>query len=391
MMNRTALTFVLTATLSVLHVGAATVFAQSPATADEPGRLSRRGADDEEGARGASAERALRKESSAAMEGLWPSQKLTRLMILRWSEEVGDQYDLSDEQLQRTQDIMVRRWTEYLGENRERIQPLVNEFIEMRMEMEPPGEDRVKEWASRALPAFKDLRGEFDNIAEEFREVLTPLQSAKLDREMMKMNMGMRMAENKLQQWKLGDFEEYEVWEATQEVRRERREQRERDRAAERGEMPPVEEEPDEISKEVDAWKRYAEDFIRGYDLDAGQADTARSILQELIERALAHRDSRRDDIMRLERRIAAGAKSDEEREAIRKDLVRLYGPVDEMFQELRRRLEAIPTSEQKARFDENTKRDREARREERRRRFEERRREREAAATADSASPSEE
>ncbi len=293
--------------------------------------------------------------AATAMDGLWPSENLTRLMVLRWCEDISDKYELNDDQRRRYQEAEVKRWTEFMGAHRFDAQPLVNEFIELRMELEPPTKERVQSWAQRATPVFEEIRGKINQATEEFREVLTPLQKARFERDVLQLGVGMQFAEKKLQQWREGEFDPEEFWEPTRAERRRRREERRRRRAAEAGETTEAkagQPELDQISKEVHAWEEYVEKFAQVYKLDEGQRDAARSCLAELKARALSHRDRRRDEIARLEYRIAQHTGSKEELAQIKAQLVELYGPIDGMFQELKHRLEQIPTDRQKQNVD---------------------------------------
>ena len=83
-------------------------------------------------------------------EGLWPSQTLVRLFVLRICEDVSNKYGLDDDQSRRYQEAEVKRWSDFASAHRAEIQPVINEFIEMRMELEPPAKERVQAWARRA-------------------------------------------------------------------------------------------------------------------------------------------------------------------------------------------------------------------------------------------------
>jgi hypothetical protein len=285
------------------------------------------------------------------IEGLWPSQNLIRLVVVRWCQDVSDNYDLDETQRSRYREAEVRRWIEFAGKHRSELQPLINEFIEMRMELEPPSKQRVQTWAERATPLFDELRGQVGEAVDEFKKVLTPLQAAKFETDRLKMSAGMMVAESKLKQWRSGVFELDEFWEPTRAEQRRRDAERRKRKAAEgsdEAEPKPATGEVDQIGQEVTAWEQYVEQCIRTYGLDEGQRDAARSCLSELKARALAHRDRRRDEIARLEEDIKKHTGSEAEMAQIKAQLTELYGPVDEMFQELRRRLEKIPTSAQR-------------------------------------------
>ena len=144
---------------------------------------------------------------AAPAEGLWPSPKLLNLMLLRWAEEACEEYDLDGDQRTKVREATVKRFETFLTENRSQIQPLANEFIEMRMTLEPPSKERVQAWADRALPVFEKSRAKIRESNDEFRKVLRPMQRAKFEVDALQMGAGMAIAEQKLKEWKGGEFD----------------------------------------------------------------------------------------------------------------------------------------------------------------------------------------
>ncbi len=290
-------------------------------------------------------------------QGIWPSPKLMQLMLTRWAEEAGYEYDLDDQQREKTRKAVVDRWTKFLDENRDEIQPLTNEFLEMRMEITPPTKSRVQEWARRAKPVFEKTTKQLDEGTAEYRAILRPNQRIKFEIDAVQMKVGLGLAQQKFIQWEKGDFEPDDFWEPIgpdRDARREERKKRRKEREAQDAEREQKRKAADEqstnpIDAELDSWQQYVADFISAYGLDAGQQTTAQSCLTELRSRAIAHRDRYRDEIARLEDRIAASAGTDEELGEIKDQLNRLYGPIDDMFKELQTRLEQVPTGDQRA------------------------------------------
>jgi hypothetical protein len=291
-------------------------------------------------------------------EGLWPSPRLMRLMLARWAEEASRQYDLDDEQRAKVREATVDRWSKFIDENREAMQPLANEFVEMRMELKPPPKERVQEWAKRAGPVFDKVRTQLDEGADEFRKVLRPVQRAKFEIDALQMKVGLQIAEQRIKQWQSGEFKPDEFWEPLPSDRESRRAEKRRNReereaksayASESSESDAKDAAADQIAVELDTWDRYVAEFIRSYGLDAGQRTTVLSCLSELKERAVAHRDRHHEEIDQLEKRVASNAGTEAELADINKQLVELYGPIDDMFKELRSRIEQVPTAEQRA------------------------------------------
>lgn len=293
-------------------------------------------------------------------EGLWPSPKLMNALLGRWADSVSEEFKLDEAQRGQVREAATRRWSEFFTNHRAIIQPIANDFLELRMELEPPAKEDVQAWAKRAAPVFDEFRNQFAEAQNDFRKVLHPMQRARFELEALQFGAGLQFAEQRMKRWESGEFDPMEFWEPTRShpearkerwaERRERREERRR-HWAERESQANADDAPetDQIALELTSWEKYVAEFIRSYDLDEGQRTAALSCLQEMKERATAHRERRREDILELEKRIRANSGVPEELERIKKLLVELYGPVDEMFKELQKRMEAIPTALQRA------------------------------------------
>ena len=163
---------------------------------------------------------------SPAPEGLWPSAKLMRSVLTRMADDLSERYELDDDQRTKVREATVRRWDEFLSQNRATLQPLLNEFLEIRLDPEPPSKESVQRWADRALPAFEKARDEVHSNWTDLREVFTPFQRAKFEVEALATGVGLQVAEQKLKQWREGEFELEEVWEPREGDREQRREER---------------------------------------------------------------------------------------------------------------------------------------------------------------------
>ncbi len=296
------------------------------------------------------------RESREDSGGLWPTGRMMDLMIARWAEMVADRYELDEAQKSDLTAKMQKRWGGFARENEKDFKPLMNDFIEMRLQMEAPTKEQVVEWSGRAGKAFDLFEKQIADGVEEMRGILREDQLGKFEGDLLGFKAGMQFARTQLGRWQQGEFNEREFWDPPLAVRRERRaaeEARERaeaerakaEEAAKAGESP-----TDQIATEVDAWTKYVEEFISRFQLDEAQTKSANSILKEMKERALVHRDANKAEIDRLEKKIAEHDGTEDELKEIEAQLVKVYGPIDAMFEELQRRLDPIPTSEQKAR-----------------------------------------
>lgn len=286
-------------------------------------------------------------------EGLWPSEKLLGLLLARVADRMTERREMSDQLRREIRDAFVDRWSRFLNDNRAKLQPLGNEFLEMRLGLTPPDKKRVQDWAARTAPVFDAIKQQVRESREAVGSALDPVQRAKFAVESMAMEVGLQFAEMKLAQYESGRFDDVDFWqphgmdrEARREIRENRRKKRRAVVAEIRKNQPPV----DQIEVELSAWEQFTADFIRIYDLDDAQRNAGLSCLSELTQRAEAHRNRYREEIERLERQIASRAADGPELAEIKEKLVSLYGPIDDMFAELKSRLGTIPTSAQRAR-----------------------------------------
>lgn len=287
--------------------------------------------------------------------GFWPTHRMMESLIGRWAEMVASRYELDERQQKELLSQMQRRWLRFADDNEKLLKPLFNDYVEMRLQMEQPTKEQIIEWSQRAAKAFDLFESEINRGTEEMRNLLREDQLPKFEADVLGFQAGMQFARIQLGRWQQGEYREQEFWDPPMAVRRARRAEEEARRAAaekSRGEADAAAVStapPDQVAAEVDAWQKYVEEFIARYRLDTAQQKTARSILHEMRERALSFRDANKLEIDRLEERIAASRGTPEETAAIEKDLKRLYGPIDALFEEMKRRLEPIPTAEQKA------------------------------------------
>lgn len=98
---------------------------------------------------------------------------------------------------------------------------------------------------------------------------------------------------------------------------------------------------PVAIPTDTDAWTAYVRNFETANDLDEPSRQTADNILHELRTRRDAYMSSHRTDLAEVDRKAKAAA-SQVERAAAEQDRKTIQKPVEDMFQELKDRLEPL-------------------------------------------------
>ncbi len=278
-------------------------------------------------------------ESKPPPEGIWPTEQMIESMVRRTALEAAERYELTEDQHRQIERQMVDRWQTFLRDNRAELQPLVNEYFEARLSVEPPTKSRMQAWAQRALRLGERIRGHVEAGNREIRERLDPLQRVKFDSESLAMKASLDGLHDRLGQWARGDFDVADVWDQPPSYKA---------RVSDGGndELSPPAAKPDQTELELDRWDVYVANFIATHGLDEGQQRAATSILREVKDRARAHRDRYRRDIEEMEVAIASGRAEDQAK--VEAQLERLYAPIDELFAELRERLHRIPTETQR-------------------------------------------
>jgi len=292
--------------------------------------------------------------SSQPSAGFWPTDRLVEYFILRIAESVSEQYNLDEQQAAEFERMTLRRWKPFVRRIRPMAQPLLNRYLETKYALTPPSKQTIQQWAKQARPVLEAVRKELQEAQREFGKILKPEQKPKFERDVLKFSMAAQAIDQKLRQWEQGKFEEYEWWDPTWRVRQERRRRREAARAAARAHVQAPQERPGSGPVEtvveqivpLDKWERFVEQFIIRYRLDEGQRTTARSILKDLKERALAYRQRHADEFATIDRKLA-GAEASERQELLDRRR-ELNGPIQDMFEELRDRLDGLLTSAQR-------------------------------------------
>lgn len=105
----------------------------------------------------------------------------------------------------------------------------------------------------------------------------------------------------------------------------------------------------DGVAPRSSQWRQYVEDFIKRYRLDAVQQKTAFGVLEQLERRAAAFEQVHGARLSELRARLARTAR-DAERKALSEEMNSVAAPLNAMYEELKQRLETLPTEQQRKR-----------------------------------------
>lgn len=291
-------------------------------------------------------------------EGFWPTRTMMERAIDRMTEDLAERYGFDEEQLRLTRELFKDRFPTFLSENRAEIQTLMNQYFEAILNDEPPAVEDVAEWAARVQPLLAEFGGVVEEVAEAMREYLTEEQQLTLDGELVAFQTGMKMIQNRLSVWAAGGYDPETEWiRPGPERRQRRREERQRAREAmdqarreatgqDRTSPPGAASQP-AARPDRDEWTRYTEAFIARYQLNAEQRQKAYMFLHRQQEERDRYLRRKADEIQRVTE-LLRQAEVPDERQAALDAYARLNAPVERMFQQLKDRLNTLPTRAQR-------------------------------------------
>ncbi len=267
-----------------------------------------------------------------------PPWKFTERFGL-FSQRITERYRLSPEQSGYFQGMMVRELGGVLLKHGPTIFDQVREVVEVRDRGEPFTAEQVARWTNASQTLFTDARGVADRVIAGLTSKLRPAQRKTLARDVAAFDRRWDALEEMRKRWKAGGWRPGDWGFGSGKV-----ESRGLDASAPDarpiagGKAEPVKAwENARVSRWVahdpSTWYSLVLDCQRRYDLDSGQMSAARSIHDELAERAMAYTEPRSEALEKIP------PKDRSTHEA--------YGPVRVLFEQLQERIEAIPTRKQ--------------------------------------------
>jgi hypothetical protein len=277
--------------------------------------------------------------ANAPRQGIFSGSPLfwrTDWVLEAYIGQITRYYNLNQEQEEYTRKLLNQRVKVFLQDHERDVRALVSEYMEYQLSQELPDPKTAQEFARKAAPLAQDIRKEIFEGNMRWREILDDQQRAKHDQDLRQMTTFFDNLEQGLERWKDGRVQPSDV------------PGRVGPRPANLGQKP------------EDAWDFWVRNFIQSYKLDQGQQETAKSILRELKDEAARYREANKDRFGELETAQKAvrdrAPKTDpeglaeyqQETAKITKQKADLERPITALFEQLRSRVEAVPTIDQR-------------------------------------------
>ncbi len=244
-------------------------------------------------------------------------------------------YNLNKDQEEYTRKLLSQRVKSFMQQHERDVRALLAEYMEYQTSQELPDPKAARDFARRAAPLAREIRKEILEGNMRWREILDDKQRAKHDQDLKQLTMFFDNLEQGLERWNEGHVEPTDL----------------------PGRVGPR---PSSLSKVEDAWDYWVRNFIKSYKLDDGQQATAFSILRELKDEAARYRDTNKDRFTELQAAQKAIrervpktdpdelAKYQAETARVAKQRAELERPIAALFDQLRSRVDAIPTQDQR-------------------------------------------
>jgi hypothetical protein len=296
-------------------------------------------------------------------------------------QTIQQRYNLTDEQTK-----LLTKWYRkkkdelYVREIRNLV-PIAGEIVATRLSNKPFKPEQVAKWMEVLRPIGEEWWGEITQELKDFSsEHLTPAQESRVKWDLGHIDKRVRTVFIRAKTWEKGDWTP-EMWGLQNDpvhipLQMKLTQERQAKLAGKAGqtELGPAattqgysiaphvatqplrigqqgrQEEPDPIDGSLllpdeSKWVKYVQSFSSRYGFNKAQRAAANAVLKDLQDRATAYRSSRANDIDRLRKRLRAAGSS--QRKATQEELREILSGIDELFGELKSRLQSIPTSEQ--------------------------------------------
>jgi hypothetical protein len=267
-----------------------------------------------------------------------------KTMIDLVARSVARRYDLRPDQADVARQMLEKNTMDFVNRHYNDLVEVVPQMQDMRMKVmsgNDPSPADVQALARKLIPIYKEATDLIVSENDKFHETLDDKQKAKHQDDMDRMKQDVGQTMEKLDRWKSGKYKSGEF------LGNQPQRPRKTESSARMEElMGPT---------SFTFWEQYVKLFIESFQLDSGQIPMAYSILNDMKTRAKAYRADHGREFVEAREMIAqltrAGstqpAKSKELKEW-KKKLDKLEKPLLDMFSELKDRLMAVPTDEQR-------------------------------------------
>lgn len=247
----------------------------------------------------------------------------------RAHEMISDRYQFSSEQGAQIQQKVMLRMFQYFGRHAPELFELSEEILSARSQGRPFTTAEVARWSRIVEPLMVDGLDVYERICREVDPLLNDQQREILARDRASELGRARAMLSRMEEWKQGEWKPEDWGLQDDPFHQKNRPPMQAGNPA--GPPEPEGPIPQIDPADQDAWVRYVRRFMVRYTLDQEQRNAAQAILQDVRTQASVYRSADTTE---------ADAGGADER------MTRVYV---RLFEQLKRRLETVPTSKQRS------------------------------------------
>jgi len=306
-------------------------------------------------------------------DSLWPTPRQIELLTERIMEEHCLRYGFDQQQRKLFRERFAKIVPALMGKHRKAMEPVLMDVLVQHVSGEIPKAEQMAEWSQKVLPVVKEGMQEWDAVYQSMQPHLRRDQRKRWGRDHFMFKMGFNLAEAKLRDFARGNFDPSKWHDIMPGPHQRADEVLSQAKDAGMNTTPPPSllgsavggvgagrppgpmagapgrtksVRPSEAYVPLDRWQGYTQTFIKRHQLDEGQKTSAMAILREMRTRAKKYGDGRAAERARLKK--LHGKSSGADRAAAKAELDRLEGPLRELFEEFRTRLNQLLTESQR-------------------------------------------
>jgi hypothetical protein len=276
-------------------------------------------------------------QSDPTNPGLWNAERMMEDAV----QTLVKRYNLNPEQEEFTRALLVARVRKFLVAHEADLRQLLKESIDMQIGRVPATPENYKKWSERAQPIYEAAKTAILEGNREWGEILDEQQKTIHRMDLDQMATSFQQVDQLMVKWSEGNFDPGDL-----------RPQPPPGTTSEVSEAHLVSREPPMVAMKVeDAWDLFVRRMIEVYRFTDDQKNAAYAILQESRNRAKGYRESRKEEFTRLEARLLSLSRTSPrppEYAETEQKIRELEKPIDDLFSEMRTRLEEIPNKDQR-------------------------------------------
>ncbi len=275
--------------------------------------------------------------AKAEVESFWETSKILDMAV----KNLARRYNLTERQTEFTREMLTTRVNGFLESHRDEVWPLLRDLVMHQRNGEAPDAETAKRLGPRALRIIEEAKQEIYSSNTEWREILTDEQKLLHDWDLRQMDGTFEGMEKNFEAWAKGEPISGSIFPQAKR-RLEPRRPTKPDKDSLYHPKPQEDPERDAI------FDIYVKKFIADFELKPDQVESARSILREIKLRASDFRETNRKQIDIVNKKMNEGKVA--QRKIWNAKRKQLFKPVNDLFAELKGRLDQIPDEAQRER-----------------------------------------